>query len=141
MAVAYQRWLEQTKAALPLGEKMRRGFAQLYRSKGERQQISGYYPADFVIDVETAARGRGNRDRCSRRWRLAESFETSRASSVGLLRNDSMATILDRLVVLGLDGATWTVLDPMRRRGLMPNLDALLAGAAHGTLAVDRSRR
>ena len=41
---------------------------------------------------------------------------------------------IDRLVVLGLDGATWTVLDPMRRRGLMPNLDALLQGAAYGTL-------
>lgn len=41
---------------------------------------------------------------------------------------------IDRLLVLGLDGATWTVLDPMRRRGFMPNLDALLAGSAYGTL-------
>lgn len=40
----------------------------------------------------------------------------------------------DRLLILGLDGATWTVLDPMRQRGLMPNLDALLARSAHGTL-------
>ena len=39
-----------------------------------------------------------------------------------------------RLLILGLDGATWTVLDPMRRLGLMPNLDALLARAAYGTL-------
>ena len=45
-----------------------------------------------------------------------------------------MSKMVDRLLVLGLDGATWSVLDPMRRRGLMPNLDALLAGAAHGTL-------
>src|SRR3954462_1093616 len=45
-----------------------------------------------------------------------------------------MSTTLDRLVILGLDGATWTVLDPMRRRGLMPNLDALLAKSAHGIL-------
>ena len=52
-----------------------------------------------------------------------------------------MPKTIERLVILGLDGATWTVLDPMRRRGLMPNLDALLAGAAHGTLALDRSRR
>jgi predicted AlkP superfamily phosphohydrolase/phosphomutase len=43
-----------------------------------------------------------------------------------------MAT--ERLVILGLDGATWTVLDPMRRRGVLPNLDALLARSAHGTL-------
>jgi predicted AlkP superfamily phosphohydrolase/phosphomutase len=44
-----------------------------------------------------------------------------------------MAKTIDRLVILGLDGATWTVLDPMRRRGLMPNLDALLQNAAYGT--------
>ncbi|MFO0888397.1 MAG: alkaline phosphatase family protein [Isosphaeraceae bacterium] len=45
-----------------------------------------------------------------------------------------MKKTIDRLVILGLDGATWTVLDPMRRRGLMPNLDSLLTGAAYGTL-------
>ncbi|MGE5755482.1 MAG: alkaline phosphatase family protein [Planctomycetaceae bacterium] len=45
-----------------------------------------------------------------------------------------MPTTIERLVILGLDGATWTVLDPMRRRGLMPNLDALLARSAYGTL-------
>ena len=45
-----------------------------------------------------------------------------------------MVTPFERLLILGLDGATWTVLDPMRRRGLMPNLDALLARSAHGTL-------
>src|SRR5215831_9315096 len=45
-----------------------------------------------------------------------------------------MAKTVDRLLVLGLDGATWSVLDPMRQRGLMPHLDAWLAGAASGTL-------
>jgi predicted AlkP superfamily phosphohydrolase/phosphomutase len=45
-----------------------------------------------------------------------------------------MPKTVDRLLVLGLDGATWSVLDPMRQRGLMPNLDAFLAGAASGTL-------
>lgn len=45
-----------------------------------------------------------------------------------------MATTAERLVILGLDGATWTVLDPLRRLGLMPNLDALLGRSAHGTL-------
>ena len=45
-----------------------------------------------------------------------------------------MTPTADRLVILGLDGATWTVLDPLRGRGLLPNLDALLARAAHGTL-------
>jgi predicted AlkP superfamily phosphohydrolase/phosphomutase len=45
-----------------------------------------------------------------------------------------MSTTAPRLVILGLDGATWTVLDPLRRLGLMPNLDALLGRSAHGTL-------
>jgi predicted AlkP superfamily phosphohydrolase/phosphomutase len=45
-----------------------------------------------------------------------------------------MPMSVDRLMVLGLDGATWSVLDPMRQRGLMPNLDAFLTGAAYGTL-------
>ncbi len=45
-----------------------------------------------------------------------------------------MLTTLDRLLILGLDGATWTVLDPMIERGLMPNLAALLARSAYGTL-------
>jgi predicted AlkP superfamily phosphohydrolase/phosphomutase len=45
-----------------------------------------------------------------------------------------MPKTVDRLVVLGLDGATWSVLDPMRQRGLMPNLQAFLARAASGTL-------
>ena len=45
-----------------------------------------------------------------------------------------MAKTVDRLVVLGLDGATWSVLDPMRQRALMPNLDTFLARAAAGTL-------
>src|SRR6478672_9421493 len=49
-------------------------------------------------------------------------------------RGHAMPRTIERLVILGLDGATWTVLDPMRRRGLMPNLDALLSRSAHGTL-------
>ncbi len=42
--------------------------------------------------------------------------------------------IAERVLILGLDGATWTVLEPLRRLGLLPNLDALLAGSARGTL-------
>jgi predicted AlkP superfamily phosphohydrolase/phosphomutase len=45
-----------------------------------------------------------------------------------------MPKTVDRLLILGLDGATWNVLDPMRQRGLMPNLDAFLAQASSGTL-------
>ena len=40
----------------------------------------------------------------------------------------------ERLVILGLDGATWTVLDPMIARGWMPNLAALMGQSSRGTL-------
>ncbi|HYT30570.1 MAG TPA: alkaline phosphatase family protein, partial [Actinomycetota bacterium] len=39
-----------------------------------------------------------------------------------------------RAVVIGLDGATWSVLSPMLEAGAMPNLAALLDGSASGTL-------
>ena len=44
-----------------------------------------------------------------------------------------MATA-DRVLILGLDGATWTVLDPMLSLGIMPNLANLLRSSAFGTL-------
>ena len=44
------------------------------------------------------------------------------------------APAVDRVLVLGLDGGTWSVFEPMRRRGLMPNFDALLGRSASGTL-------
>ena len=51
---AFRNWLRRTEAGLPIGEKLRRRLARLYRSKGERYQIAGYYEADFVIDLDTA---------------------------------------------------------------------------------------
>jgi SAM-dependent methyltransferase len=55
VAAGYQLWLEQTKASLPITEKMRRRVSQFYRSKGERRQIASYYAAEFTIDVDAAA--------------------------------------------------------------------------------------
>jgi predicted AlkP superfamily phosphohydrolase/phosphomutase len=37
-------------------------------------------------------------------------------------------------MILGLDGATWKVLDAMFERGVMPNLASLIRRSAHGTL-------
>jgi SAM-dependent methyltransferase len=48
---AYRAWLGRTEAALPLAEKMRRGFAQIYRSRGERYQVASYYRAEFTLDL------------------------------------------------------------------------------------------
>jgi len=47
---SYQAWLRATESGLPVGEKLRRGLAQIYRSKGERNQIAGYYSSSFTID-------------------------------------------------------------------------------------------
>ena len=61
------------------------------------------------------------------------------SDSLALARMPDADQRTDRLLILGLDGATWTVLDPMRARGLMPNLDALLARSA--TARCGRSSR
>jgi SAM-dependent methyltransferase len=52
---AYQRWLRQAEQGLALGEKLRRGLAQLYRSRGERYQVAAYYQADFSVDTAATA--------------------------------------------------------------------------------------
>jgi SAM-dependent methyltransferase len=57
----YHDWLHRTAASLPIGVQLRRTLTQLYRSKGERQQVADYYAADFTIDVDAAtspSRGR-----------------------------------------------------------------------------------
>lgn len=51
---SYRSWLRDTEARLPIGEKLRRGWTQLYRSKGERYHVSAYYSADFTVDVASA---------------------------------------------------------------------------------------
>ena len=50
---AYRGWLRRAESDLPLAQKVRRGFAQVYRSKGERKQIAAYYTADFTLDVSS----------------------------------------------------------------------------------------
>jgi SAM-dependent methyltransferase len=49
---AYHSWLDRALESLPLEEKLRRRFSQMYRSKGERRQIADYYKADFTIDCD-----------------------------------------------------------------------------------------
>lgn len=52
LMLGYQTWLRTTERQLPLGEKLRRQVAQVYRSRGERHQINDYYHADFTVDTE-----------------------------------------------------------------------------------------
>ena len=51
---AYHGWLRRTEAALPIAEKLRRGLARVYRSRGERYHVSAYYSADFQVDLAPA---------------------------------------------------------------------------------------
>jgi SAM-dependent methyltransferase len=58
---SYHDWLHRTEAGLPIGVKLRRTLSQLYRSKGERQQVADYYAADFTMDADaetSPSRGR-----------------------------------------------------------------------------------
>jgi SAM-dependent methyltransferase len=48
----YHDWLRREEAELPASEKFRRGFARLYRSRGERYQLEHYYHAEFTVDLE-----------------------------------------------------------------------------------------
>jgi SAM-dependent methyltransferase len=52
LVTAYHSWLDRTEASLPLRENARRRFSQIYRSKGERRQITDYYKASFHIDTD-----------------------------------------------------------------------------------------
>jgi hypothetical protein len=49
----YGAWLENTQRKLPLGTKLRRGLARLYRSKGERRRLADYYKADLTVEIGT----------------------------------------------------------------------------------------
>ena len=48
----YHDWLKGEEASLPRSERLRRGFAKLYRSKGEKYQVADYYKADFTIELD-----------------------------------------------------------------------------------------
>jgi SAM-dependent methyltransferase len=51
LAKTYQAWLQRSEASLPVGARLRRGLARLYRSKGERYQIADYYLAGFEVEA------------------------------------------------------------------------------------------
>ena len=48
----YSAWLREEETSLPIGQKLRRSFGQLYRSKGEKYQTSDYYKASFTIETD-----------------------------------------------------------------------------------------
>ncbi len=60
LTASYHSWLNQNSAAAPVGQKLRRAIAQLYRSKGERRQIADYHKARFFIDTAAATLARAS---------------------------------------------------------------------------------
>lgn len=45
-----------------------------------------------------------------------------------------MATRKDKVIVIGLDGATWDIIDPMIEKGKLPNLRKIIANGTSGYL-------
>ncbi|HKQ49598.1 MAG TPA: alkaline phosphatase family protein [Phycisphaerae bacterium] len=52
--------------------------------------------------------------------------------------SDRNGALFDRVLMIGLDGATWDVLNPLMSDGAMPNLAALVAGGTSGVLESTR---
>ena len=125
----FHAWLRRAETALPLSWKIRRRFRQVYRSKGERLRLKDHFKADLALELNPQSSSIAPLSPRSSPLGAAQSPrpELRKEATMPMPRTE-------RLVILGLDGATWSVLDPMRERGLMPNLDALLGRSAHGTL-------
>lgn len=51
----YQAWLKTAENEIPWMSRLRREVSKVYRSKGERRQISAYYRADFAVETDSAA--------------------------------------------------------------------------------------
>ncbi len=122
---AFTASLRQAEADLPRLWKVRRRLRQVYRSKIERRRLRDHYQASFQFDFRPESVPVAPPEP----KRIINTTPVLHQSREGAAMSKS-----ERLVILGLDGATWSVLDPMRDRGVMPNLDALLARSAHGTL-------
>jgi SAM-dependent methyltransferase len=52
LLLKYRDWLRCEESSLPVSTRLRRGFSQLYRSRGERYQIASYYKAEFTVDAD-----------------------------------------------------------------------------------------
>ncbi len=46
-----------------------------------------------------------------------------------------------RVIVVGIDGATWDVIDPLLKKGKMPNMKYLMDGGGYGVLLSDERAR
>jgi predicted AlkP superfamily phosphohydrolase/phosphomutase len=58
--------------------------------------------------------------------------------SDGQVHSDRNGALFNRVLMIGLDGATFDVLRPMMNEGVMPNLAAMVAGGVSGTLESTR---
>ena len=51
LVAGYDAFLAESEAAAPLRQKVRRKLGMLYRSKGERQAVAGYYQSEFSVET------------------------------------------------------------------------------------------
>jgi SAM-dependent methyltransferase len=54
LLLKYRDWLRGEEASLPFSARLRRRLSQIYRSRGERYQVSSYYKAEFTVDLDEA---------------------------------------------------------------------------------------
>jgi hypothetical protein len=52
-------WRRRAESSLPVGVKLRRAVAQIYRSKGERRQVADYYAAELTIEIDPSSSPEG----------------------------------------------------------------------------------
>ena len=51
----YRAWLKLAEHEIPWMSRLRREVSKVYRSKGERNQLSAYHRADFVVETDSAS--------------------------------------------------------------------------------------
>src|SRR5438270_8236218 len=54
--------------------------------------------------------------------------------TAGFLSKRAKERVMQRLYVIGFDGATWRFIEPLVRRGEMPNFQRLMDEGTHGEL-------
>jgi hypothetical protein len=88
--------------------------------------------------IGVVVRGRSGTGKLARRWLIAGLVVAVAACAVGrgvaATSARGRATPGLKLLLIGMDGATWRVAGPMMERGALPNLTAAAASGASGVL-------
>jgi len=95
----------------------------------------GYDPADEVVTVAEARRLEiALRDELQRRGVVLTDLTLQSVEFLALATADASPVADTRLLVVGLDGADWAVLDPLIAAGRLPNLNRLIENGTRARL-------